>query len=342
MFYMRSVRFCLPLAVAALLVLFAASAEAATFGPDLNSATANDTDTCPVYAGCTLQDPHVNDMGLVLPDPVVNGDQAGIVTAIHVKASEPAPAQFVAVEWSGKPAEGNPFPSGVMALSEQVTLQAGINNFNTNLPVDRRLAANGFESWTVVSLNILNGTSRIPAQLGGSFSTTGFLLDNWLPLTQTTSDLTAPPHNVSVGGLTPATLLMSGDVTITTPLAPNPVPNPVPTPAPDLTIPATGRVKGNTVRLPLECVGAADCAGKLLVQNLAAANATAAKKSKQPKRVTYASSSFSIAAGKSQSVKMQLSKAGKKAIRRHRSLKAYANATFTGGSVKSSKINLKR
>jgi hypothetical protein len=33
-----------------------------------------------------------------------------------------------------------------MALSEQVTLHEGINNFNTNLPVDRRFASNGFES----------------------------------------------------------------------------------------------------------------------------------------------------------------------------------------------------
>lgn len=85
-------------------------------------------------------------MELVLSDPVVNGNQAGVVTAIHVKSAASAPGQFVVVEWSGRPGEANPFPSGVMAVSQQVTLQPGINNFNTNLPVDRRLASNGFES----------------------------------------------------------------------------------------------------------------------------------------------------------------------------------------------------
>jgi hypothetical protein len=166
--------------------------------------------------GCTPQDPLQHDMELVLPDPVESGNQTGVVTAIHVKAAATAPAQFVVVEWSGKPGEGSPFPSGVMAVSAPVTLQPGMNHFNTNLPVDRRLASNGFESWSVVSLTILNGTSPIPAQSGGSCAKTGVLLDNGRPLTQTTADLTAVPHSVQVGGLPPARLLMAGDVTITT------------------------------------------------------------------------------------------------------------------------------
>ena len=176
----------LPLLVAAVLALITAPADAATFGPALNAATANYQYNCEFaggYQGCTLQDPLQDDMELVLPDPVVNGNQTGVVTAISVKSAASAPAQFVVVEWSGRPSEANPFPSGVMAVSQQVTLQPGINNFNTNLPVDRRLAPNGFESWSVVSLNILNGTSPIPAEAGGSFATTGFLLDNGLPLT---------------------------------------------------------------------------------------------------------------------------------------------------------------
>ena len=177
----------LPLLAVALLALSATSAQAVTFGPDLDTATADYPYGCNlVWAsqGCTLQDPLAHDMELVLPDPVASGNQTGVVTAIHVKAAAPAPAQFVVVEWSGKPGDGNPFPSGVMAVSQPVTLQPGMNHFNTNLPVDRRLADNGFESWSVVSLTILNGTSPIPAQSGGSFSETGVLLDNGGPLTQ--------------------------------------------------------------------------------------------------------------------------------------------------------------
>jgi hypothetical protein len=45
--------------------------------------------------------------------------------ALPVLAEAEAPAQFIVVEWSGRPGAGEPFPSGVMALSEQVTLHVG-------------------------------------------------------------------------------------------------------------------------------------------------------------------------------------------------------------------------
>jgi hypothetical protein len=354
---MRGMRRGLPVLVAAILVLAAATAEAATFGPDLTAATANYPYSCGFAggsSGCTLQDPLNDDMELVLPDPVAHGNQTAVVTAIHVRSTATAPAQFVAVEWSGRPGEANPFPSGVMAVSQQVTLQPGLNNFNTNLPVDRRLASNGFESWSVVSLDILNGSSPIPAESGGSFATTGFLLDNGLPLTQTVADLTVPPHYVSVGGLPPATLLMSGEVTITTgqggggtnnggnktptPTPPNPTP---PRPVAQLVIPSVGQIKGKTATVPIRCVGPANCVGVLRIQNLPEPGATAAKKAKKAKPVTYASGSFSISAGRTLSVTVRLSKDGKRAIKGHHSLKAYANATFSDGHDKSSKITFR-
>jgi hypothetical protein len=81
-----------------------------------------------------------------------------------------------------------------------------------------------------------------------------------------------PPHYVSVGGLWPGTLLMSGEVT---------------------------------------------------------------------KTITYASGSFSIPAGKTLSVAVKLSKAGRTAVKGHHSLKAYANVTLSGGHDESAKITLK-
>ena len=352
---MRGISRGLPLLVAVIIVLTSASAEAATFGPELNGATANYPYACGLgflVHGCTVQDPLESSMELVLPDPIANGDQTGIVTAIHVKSAATAPAQFVVVEWSGRPGAGEPFPSGVMAVSQQVTLQPGVNNFNTNLPVDRRLASNGFESWSVVSLNILNGSSPIPAESGGAFALTGYLVDNGLPLTEAVSDLTVPPHYVSVGGLPPATLLMSGEVTITTGEgngATNnghntPTPNPTPNPAlaaPQLLIPATGQINPRQARLPIRCAGPANCVGILRIQNLPQAGATLARKAKKSKPITYASGSFSISAGKTQSVTMKLSKEGKRAVKGHHSLKAYANATFSNGHAKSSRITFR-
>ncbi len=166
------------------------SARAVTFGPDLSHATPNNAYTCyPWFGGhqgCTVYEPRTTDMELVLPDPVFHGNQTGTVTAIHVLSAAAMPAQFVVVEWSGKPGEGNPFPSGVAAVSQQVMLQPGLNNFNTNLPVDYRLASNGYESWSDVSMTILSGSSPIPAQSGGSFAALGVMTDNYLPITQTT------------------------------------------------------------------------------------------------------------------------------------------------------------
>ena len=342
-----------PLA-AALLAVGATPASAVTFGPDLSTATPNYPYTCGIawaYQGCTVQDPMQNDMELVLPDPVKNGNQTGTVTAIHVKAAATAPAQFVVVEWSGKPGEGNPFPSGVMAVSERVTLKPGINDFNTNLPVDFRLASNGFESWSVVSLNILDGTSPIPAQSGGSFAETGLILDGGLPLTQTTADLTGVPHNVSIGGLPPARLLMSGEVTLANkdagnktccaaPLPPAGTTTPgtdTPTITDDtrvipasVTLPKALRFKGRAADVPVQCVGANACAGTLRIQ------------SRRGKGVTYASHGFSLAAGAKGSVKASLSKAGRRALRRRRAVRAYANTTFADGRVTSTPITLRR
>jgi prepilin-type processing-associated H-X9-DG protein len=325
-----------------LIVVLAVPAEAATFGPDLGGATPN-FPSCGAYGwsqGCTLIDPLADDMELVLPDPVAHGNQTGVVTAIHVKSAATAPAQFVVVEWSGKPGEGQPFPSGVMAVSAPVTLQPGINNFNTNLPVDFRLGSDGFETWSQVSLTILNGTSPVPAQYSGGFAEMGTLSDGWAPLTQTVADLTAVPHNPQVGGLPPARLLMSGEVTITTGQGGNPGGNTgpgddgTPTPATStLTVPASVRLKGRTAPLTLQCVGAADCSGTLRIQSRPAT-------SKKP--LTYASGAFSIGAGLKSAVKAKLSSAGRKALRRHRSVRAYANVTFADGRVTSAKIALRR
>ena len=215
------------LGVAATLSFAVTSARAIPFGPDLATAVANNPYTCSfpfassppgIYPlGCTTADPAQTSMSFLLPDPVVHGNQTGVVTVLHVLSAATAPAQFIVVAYAGTPAVIEPpFPSAVTAVSEQVMLHPGLNNFNTNLPVEFTLHPNGYETWSIVSLNILDGSTPLPAQLGGEFSTTGLLFDNGRPLTTTAVDLTVPPHNVAISGYPPMTLLMSGDVTITT------------------------------------------------------------------------------------------------------------------------------
>jgi hypothetical protein len=96
------------------------------------------------------------------------------------------------------------------------------------------------------------------------------------------------------------------------------------------------------VTVPLTCVGEADCTGTLKIQSRPASGGTAARKSKRAKTITYASSSFSVGAGLTGSVKAVLSKAGRKAVGRHRSVRAYANVRFADGRVTSARITLRR
>jgi hypothetical protein len=213
-----------------------------------------------------------------------------------------------------------------------------MNEFNTNLPVDFRLVPNGYESWSDVSLSILDGASAIPAQLGGAFATTGLLFDNGFPLTEPTADLTSPPHNVTLSGFPPATLLMSGNVTITTG-QPTSTPGQTPTPThsgPKLTIAPGGHLSARTATVQLRCSGPLKCAGALRIGNHTPIAPPKAKVT------TYAAGSFSIAAGKVQSLEVKLSSDGRRAVKGHRSLKAYAIATFSNGATATSPITLRR
>jgi hypothetical protein len=335
----------------------ATPAGATTFGPALEASTDNYPVRCGEVGGlegCTAEDVLIGDTETLLPEPITNGDQEGVITTVHVKSAVEEPAMFVIVEWSGRPGAGESFPSGVKAISEPVVLHPGISNFNTNLPVDRRFASNGFESWSQLAITILSGNGYIPAESGGSFAYTGTIWDSGRALTQTVEDLTVFPHGATVGGLPPATLLISGEITNTTKpnteAAPEPTPGPQPepkpvppqAPVPELTIPAFARVKGNRATLPLKCVGAANCVGRLILQNVIAPSATVASRRKKPKTITYGKASFSISAGRTRSVVVKLSKAGRIALKRHRSLTVWVNANLTGSQPKSWKLTLRR
>jgi hypothetical protein len=328
---MKMRRYLLPL-MAGILLALPAAAHAVSFGPDLTTASPNNPYTCGSagdWSGCTIQDPMSLDMENVLPDPISHGNQTGVVTDMHVLSAGTTQAQFVVVEWSGQPGLGQPFPSGVMALSDVVTLHPGMNNFNTNLPVDFRLAPNGFESWSDIALTLFDPTAPIPAQLGGTYATTGLLSDNGNPLTQVTPDLTVPPHNVAISGFPPATLLMSGDVTITTgqtPVPPPPPPTPV-APAPRLTFPTAGRFAKGTATVLLHCAAGANCSGTLSISS------RAPQASRKTRPVTYGTAAFSIPAGGAKPTKVAFTRAGRRAIGNRRTLHAYLIATFTSGGT---------
>jgi hypothetical protein len=332
--------------VVAAATLAAASAHAIPFGPDLTTAVADNPYSCSfplassppgIYPyGCTTADAGQTNMSLVLPDPVFNGNQTGVVTAMHVLSAATAPAQFVVVAWAGTPQVIEPpFPSAVTAVSEQFTLHPGLNNFNTNLPVEFQLHDNGFETWSIVCLNILDGSSPLPAQLGGAFSTTGLLFDNGRPLTQTAVDLTIPPHNTAISGFPPMTLLMSGDVTITTGGGGGP-PGGGGGGAVDLAAPEALVRKARAI-VDLVCAAGGPCPGDVRLQNQPAVGGqltagAAAPLVRRAKVVTYGKASFNLAAGQTAMVPVKLKPAGRKIARGHRTPTVWANITISGAA----------
>lgn len=100
-------------------------------------------------------------------------------------------------------------------------------------------------------------------------------------------------------------------------------------------------VRRNAAQIVLRCL-VADCAGQLRLQNVKPPGAVAAARSRT---VTYGTASFSIAAGKSKTVTVKLSAAGRSLLSRRRSVQVWANRTVGSGAGKrtlSSRITLKR
>ena len=329
--------------VTLLFALVPMAARAVPFGPDLSGMSADPSPPIcywlgGIYGGCTLYDPTTTFMLTKLPDPIVHGDQTGVVTAMHVVAATTEPAQFVVIEFASKVDNPQPFPSGVSAVSQPVTLHPGLNNFNTNLPVDARLTKDGYEVWSAVAISILATNAPAPiASTPSAFAHIGILVDNYAPITTTSADLTVPPHNPSIGGW-PGTLLLSGDLTVTTP-QPQPQPQPQPKPLvvlPKLTLPATANVRRNTALLRLRCAAAA-CKGTVRIRNRSTAAAAA-----RAKLITYATGSFSLRAGATASVATRLSADGRRALKHRRSLKAIAVVTLSTRRTVSAPVTLRK
>jgi hypothetical protein len=97
-----------------------------------------------------------------------------------------------------------------------------------------------------------------------------------------------------------------------------------------------GQLVANTATIPLTCALDTTCAGLLQLLNQAR---TAAKK--PPKPVVYGSARFSIPAHQTAKVKVKLTRAGKKLLKRKRSVRLVARATV-GGQVTTTSVTLKR
>ncbi len=106
------------------------------------------------------------------------------------------------------------------------------------------------------------------------------------------------------------------------------------TTAPTVTLPAAPlTVRRGTVGVPVNCVGA-DCQGQLTLGPRVAATAGKAK--------VYGKKTFTVSAGTSKTVRVKLTKAGRKALGKHKKLRVTAAVRFTNGQQQTFPLTLKK
>ncbi|HEY7632598.1 MAG TPA: hypothetical protein VH817_17965 [Thermoleophilaceae bacterium] len=104
-----------------------------------------------------------------------------------------------------------------------------------------------------------------------------------------------------------------------------------------LVLPAAS-VNAGRAAVSVRCLSADQCRGLIVLQSARAVGAiTSAKR----KTATYGKARYSIAAGKAKKVKVKLSRAGKRLLKKHRRPKVWLNVT-SGGKTGTARVTLKR
>lgn len=364
------------LAVAALAALaLPTSAGAVTFGANLNAHTANSNIACGNFnifqyagrVGCSVYTTgNASNPGdtsathvIPFPDPRANGDQHGTITQVTFKPAPGAPAgpaRLSVVEYIRDAySTANPGLAQDIADSADFTMAPGADGLvhvATNLPARSLYNPNDNSyRFDVLVLSMLDNTTPIPADLNSQF------LSGWIspyvdiPWTQGDLTVLLPSGRQGTGccGFGPnpfyalgawyslGEVLMQAELTIHPPPGDggNAAPEP-PTPRAPATI-GRGRLARNTATLPVTCAQDATCAG--LLQLLSQAGAAGTAKSRKP--TVYGRARFSIPAHQTARVKVKLTKAGRKLLKRRRSVRMVARATV-GSQVTTTAVRLTR
>jgi hypothetical protein len=339
---MREVRLALSVLVTVLLSL-PANAGAVTFGANLGQRTANSTATCgypPYYPGfyplgssCTFFSTatptgQASETQVVpLPDPAAHGNQSATITAVRIKTGpyQAGPAKLTVLRAHRAFNGGEATCCIGQAESAQFTLTPNsIVNVATDLPVESLYdAAQRIYTYDSLALSVLDATTPIPAEFSGDPN--GYCSTGYFPYVQIGQERFSGDYNVC-GFL----VLMQADMTVKGGAPPPPGTPVVKFPT------ARGRIVGRYARIPLDCEGDAVCEGILRLQNGGARQASTRSK-RARKVVTYGTASFKVAPGKRETVKVRLSKRGRRLARGRKTVRVYANARLSGGKIAFSK-----
>jgi hypothetical protein len=356
-------RFAAVAGIVALGGLWAAPAEAVTFGASLANAP-NATLTCGQGA------PPLFITGVGSPSclwfsssPTPYAPASGTVTAIHVRVGPiTGPMQVVVMRslYQNKAGDpGHPYFACcfVERYGPRFTPQPNaVTTLGTNLPMTEEptpapedFATNAAGDF--LALSVLEPNVPIPVFVEDANADSGF----YPAPTEATFPAPSPnplfPSTNLVGQGTGQVLLSAeldaggGAPPPPGPSAPAPIPAAALVPSiglPRLTIP----IKNNTATVPIQCL-VVNCAGVLDLQNAqlaGLARAAGKKKAGKPKIISYGKTSFSLKAGTTGKLKVRLTPAGRKLVKAHKRVRVWANVRFTagGGKAKSTRVTLKR
>jgi hypothetical protein len=287
---------------------------------------------------------------------------SGVVTKVRVReGAAPAPLRFAIVSSGSRLCCTTKQVSGAVQPAADA-----VSEFTVNLPAGSGVGTQDGSQFNDILVVLVAGPGSLPVNDRGAH---GFLFGS--PANQAQATFLHPAlalgeSNTDVGIMDGYEVLLQYDwcgqpMTLAnpqlatppaclgqvTPPAAVPVPPAVPPATPPLaplqpTAPlranaTTAAVRANRAILPLRCLLTTTCAGTL---RLIPRTATTAAKPKQ-KPPTYGTAKYRIAAGKSATLKVKLSTAGRTALRQHHKLPIL----LTGGSGASAwtlKLTLKR
>lgn len=343
---MSAIRSAVPVALVAL-ALAPAGAGAATFGADLSVApnvsfdcqvtppvggfqVPSGADTCTWWTTGRLND---TSQGHVVPYG------GGTITQARVRVGPvTGPMQFVVMRSLRHPQSlADPaccFPVG----ASQVFTPAP--NSITTVPMNVRVRhdtdqASGINNYDHIAISVLAPDVPIPAYDTGDQSlsapTGGAFYPHYTPGTERTTGMF---------GVVGFQTLINADLDTSAPGSGTPTgPTDVSGTNP-IALGGLARVRRGKALVPLVCTSPQECAGLLALQNRAARGATAAKKGMRTR--TYGKTGFRIKAGQTKTVKVPLTKAGKRLMRKRKRRQVFLNVTLKSERVVSKRITLRR
>jgi hypothetical protein len=321
-----------------------AGAGAVTFGANL-AREPNNTATCITAQTIPFAVPSCS----VLSSNPTTGETSfpplgeGIVSRVRVRVGPVTGPMQIAVEEAlrkDNPTDpGHPFYAccKLVALSQVFTpAPNAITTIPVNFPVKQSPAPeeSGYYVDDHLSLSMLNPNVPIPAALDPNAS-----VGIWFPAWQSIGE-----ERAGIYGTAGATVLFNADWDPVSGAAPNGAgatapPGPVRLP---LTVPDLVRIRNGQALLPLVCNLSQACRGLLQLQNRAAGaprlllghtGSGDRHGKRKPKPITYASTGFSIPAGKKKTVKATLKKAGRRLLKQHPGAKVWLNVNLKGGGT---------